>query len=107
MGRALVRNVYVDGKGYGPAFSNADRVPADVAARVTNRRAWGDVGESHEPAPVRAAASEGAAPPAVARPAGNASKADWVAYAVARGVDGAEAEALTRTELRDLFDEAG
>lgn len=106
MARSLARNVYVDGKGYGPAFGNADNVPADVAERITNPRAWGGGGESGEPAPTPAAAGEGDSSPA-GRPAGNASKADWVTYAVSQGVDADEAEALTRTELRDLFPEAG
>ena len=38
-------------------------------------------------------------PPAVPEPARNGSKADWVAYAVSKGADQAEAEALSRDEL--------
>lgn len=36
-------------------------------------------------------------------PAGNASKADWVDYAVAKGADPAEAEGCTRDDLRKSF----
>jgi len=37
------------------------------------------------------------------KPAGNASHDEWVAYAVAQGVDQEEAEALSRDQLRDRF----
>lgn len=37
------------------------------------------------------------------RPAGNASKADWVAYAVTQGADPDEAEGLSRDELREQY----
>lgn len=36
-------------------------------------------------------------------PRKSASKADWLAYAVEHGVDQAEAEALTRDQLVELF----
>lgn len=36
----LVRNVNVDGVWWGPAWGNADQVPAEVAARITNPKAW-------------------------------------------------------------------
>lgn len=39
------------------------------------------------------------AEPSVVKPAPSASKADWVAYAVARGDDPATAEASTKAEL--------
>lgn len=38
----LVGNVHVDGVWWGPAHGNADQVPADVAARITNPKAWAD-----------------------------------------------------------------
>lgn len=38
-------------------------------------------------------------------PAGNASKAEWVEYAVSQGMDADEAEGLTRNELRDTYTE--
>lgn len=40
---------------------------------------------------------------AIERPADRAAKAVWVAYAVDRGADPAEAEALTRDELVDQY----
>jgi hypothetical protein len=40
----------------------------------------------------------------VERPKGNASKAEWVAYAVAQGADEAAADAMTRDELADKYD---
>lgn len=36
-------------------------------------------------------------------PGGNASKAEWVEYAVSRGADREEAESKTRDELRDKY----
>ena len=38
-----------------------------------------------------------------AMPRKSASKTDWVAYATAQGLDSAEAEALTRDQLAELF----
>lgn len=38
-------------------------------------------------------------------PAKTAPKADWVAFAVAKGADEAEAEGLTKQELQDLYGE--
>lgn len=40
---------------------------------------------------------------AIERPADRAAKAVWIAYAVERGADPAEAEALTRDELVDQY----
>ncbi len=40
-------------------------------------------------------------------PARSASKADWVAYAVAQGADQADAEAKTRDQLAELFATGG
>lgn len=37
------------------------------------------------------------------RPSGNASKADWVAYAVAQGADEDEANGQSRDELREQY----
>ena len=45
-------------------------------------------------ADVEERATSAAAPPGV-----NAPKADWVAYAITRGLDAGEAEALTKQEL--------
>lgn len=40
-------------------------------------------------------------------PAKSASKADWVAYAIAQGVDADEAEASTRDALAERFNDQG
>lgn len=44
----LIGNVYVGGEWYGPDYGNADAVPDDVAAEITNPGAWegGEVPES-------------------------------------------------------------
>jgi hypothetical protein len=39
-------------------------------------------------------------------PAGNASKDEWVEYAVSQGYDPAEVERLSRTDIRELFQTA-
>lgn len=36
----LIRNVFVNGQGWGPGHGNADQVPDDVAAQITNPTAW-------------------------------------------------------------------
>lgn len=36
----LIRNVCVDREWWGPAWGNADQVPAKVARRITNPAAW-------------------------------------------------------------------
>jgi len=41
--------------------------------------------------------------PVRSAPARNASKVDWVDYAVVQGADRADAEALTRDELADRY----
>lgn len=38
----LASNVHVDGTWYGPSYGNADQVPAEVAAKITNPAAWGE-----------------------------------------------------------------
>lgn len=42
-------------------------------------------------------------PEQMARPAGNAKRADWAAYALAQGADPDTVDALSRDELRDLY----
>lgn len=37
------------------------------------------------------------------RPAGNASRDDWAAYALAQGADEADVEGLSRDELREQY----
>lgn len=48
----LVKNVRVDGVWYGPAYGNAENVPAEVAERITNPNAWdempGDGGQGND-----------------------------------------------------------
>lgn len=36
-------------------------------------------------------------------PAGNASAAEWRAYAVAKGLDAARVDSMTRDQIRELF----
>lgn len=51
-----------------------------------------------------------ARPDVVPRPAGNAKRAEWVAYALAQGADPDEVDAATRDELRAQYtpeDETG
>lgn len=53
-------------------------------------------------------AERGSAPPPVdpnAAPAGNASRDEWEAYAVRRGVDAAEATGMKREDLKAHVDE--
>lgn len=51
----LAKNVKVCGKWYGPAHGNAGRVPDDVAAQITNPKAWEPEPEpKEEPEPKRA-----------------------------------------------------
>ena len=47
------------------------------------------------------------APESAGPPAKSAAKAEWVAYAVAQGVEQDEAEGLKRDELVALFTEGG
>lgn len=51
----------------------------------------------------KSSAPEPAAPEATAAPAGNASKEDWYAYALANGKTGADLEGLGQREIRALF----
>lgn len=46
----LVANVLVDGEGYGPAYGNESKVPADVVRRITNPAAWDKVPAAAKPA---------------------------------------------------------
>ena len=46
---------------------------------------------------------EGGDSPGDGPPAKTAPKADWVAFAVSKGADPAEAEALTKPDLVDLY----
>ncbi len=44
----LIRNVVIDGRGFGPGYGNADDVPADVAARITNPAAGDTPPKAHD-----------------------------------------------------------
>lgn len=101
MTRKLARPVTLRGRHYLPG----DELSDDLAAMVTNPRAWGeraDAGDGGEaPLPEAPAPS----PPEPRRPKGNAGHDAWAAYRVAQGVVTAdEAEDLTRDELRDMED---
>ncbi|GGN86359.1 hypothetical protein GCM10010112_67830 [Actinoplanes lobatus] len=78
----------------------AEGEPSRQALAYFGRHAY-RVTRLDEPAPAPAPADDPADPDAPKRPAKSASKADWVAYAVAQGVDPAEAEALTRDQLAE------
>jgi len=86
MGRRLNTYVHIDGTAYGP---DSD-VPDEVAERITAPGVWDDQAEEPDPAPHD-------------RPSDRASKAAWVEFAVAQGVDPDEAEALNRDELAAKF----
>ena len=77
--RRLIRNVFVGGSWYGPAYGNADRVPAEVAEQIGGL-AW----EAQAAPEVIPAAVPGQAPPRAGRGSGRDA---WAAYAASRGVD--------------------
>lgn len=47
----LVKNAWINGKGWGPGFGNADQVPADVAALI-DADAWDEAPPAPAPAPI-------------------------------------------------------
>lgn len=106
--RRLVRNVYDGRTGYGPAFGNADSVPEDVAARITEPSAWeGD--QAPHTQPVESPGSEEAPgsgtdrqSEVLRRPAGNASQEAWFEFRAAQGVPADVLVDMTRNELRDM-----
>lgn len=74
-------------------------LPEDVpAAEVESLLRQGRIGLVEEPAP---------ALEPLARPAKSASKADWKAYGISRGLGEEEAEKATRDELAALFADGG
>jgi hypothetical protein len=76
----------------------------DVSAQDARRlRAQGFTVDTAEPA--SAPATTFLAPGEDDRPARNASKSDWVEYAVLRGHQEGSLEELTRDQIRDLFAE--
>jgi len=80
----LVRFVHVDGMVFGPG----DDVPPGIAAKITNPKAWvgGEVPTGHAPA----GTSPGGEVPEPPRSGPGSSKAAWVEYAAARGVNVAD-----------------
>jgi hypothetical protein len=57
----------------------------------------------HEQDPPGTAPSEDDGPAALERPARSASKAEWVAYAVAQGAEQDDAEAATKDQLIERY----
>lgn len=57
--------------------------------------------EVREPAPILGGSTEGEV--VSAAPTRNASKVDWVDYAVTQGADRGETEELSRDELAELY----
>ena len=97
----LVKNVKVGGTWYGPAYGNADQVPADVAKRIVNPRAWEGKGEDESPSGETATAQTAGDSPS--RPTRNDSKDDWVDYAVSQGMNRDEADTMTKAALVSLY----
>lgn len=65
----LVVNVFVNGKGYGPSFGNADDVPVEVVARIGDH-CWDEPPERgvEHGSPSSQAGGTGGAPPAPSVP---------------------------------------
>jgi hypothetical protein len=101
--KTLVKNVYVGKVWYGPAHGNAENVPAEVAARITNPRAWEGKGEDESPTGEAATTQTAGGSPS--RPARNDPKHAWVDYAVSQGADRAEAEGSSKADLVDAYGE--
>lgn len=73
MTRSLNTNVFVNGNWYGPG----QVPPAEVAELITNPKVWdGEEAELEQSEPER-----------LERPAGNASREKWAAYATQEGVE--------------------
>jgi hypothetical protein len=91
MAKKLARTVHVRNPDSNrvEVFEAGSTPPSWAAGLIENPQAWGD----DVPAEVAEAAESGA-------PAKSASKADWVAYAVAQGMDEAEADAMTKDDLQ-------
>ena len=74
----LIKNAWIDGKGYGPGFGNADEVPASVAAKI-DADAWD---EAPEVKPKRSRKAEPKPAPAPEAPSyAEAAAADAAAIA--------------------------
>jgi hypothetical protein len=67
--------------------------PSEYADLITNEQAWEPEQVDED---VADAADDGP-------PTKSASKADWKAYAIAQGMDEAEADDMTRDDLAELY----
>lgn len=104
MAKKLVKNVAVGRTWYGPAYDNADKVPADVAKQITNPAAWEGKGEDESPSGDEAATVQSSGDSS-SRPARNDPKSLWVEYAVSQGADRAEAEESSKADLVEAYGE--
>lgn len=75
--RALNTNVYVDGTWYGPG----DRVPAEVAEKIANPKAWSD-----DDPPQADRTEQGAAVKQPNRKGPGSGGSAWVEFAASKGV---------------------
>jgi hypothetical protein len=83
--RELIAHVHIDGVAYRPG----QRVPAEVAGRITNPKAWSEPALAAEE-PARQVSSIGGQEDAPAEPprSGKGSGMDaWVAYAQSLGIE--------------------
>lgn len=110
MGKKLARTVHVPNPETRAVevFTAGEEPPAWAVELITNPAAWGDDSRDVADVPTEVPRVEDVAetpqePTEADTPARNGSKADWVAYAVAQGMDQAEAEDLTRDDLADHF----
>lgn len=112
MARKLARTVTVrdpESRRYVSVLAGTTPPPL-IAELITNEAAWAsDEPETAAGPPAPETSSEpsgepsGAASGAVEQPAGNASKEEWAAYAIAQGADPVEIDTLTRNDIRDLY----
>lgn len=86
MAGRLAATVYIDGQAYGPD----DDVPADVAKRIDNPKAWAEQPTSE---------------PANEPPAGNASLEVWQEYARSKGATEDDLQDQGRDDLRKTYGE--
>lgn len=109
MARRLASTVYVqspDGEhlAFGPESTD---LPSWLSKVVSNAKAWEGGESSAADVDVDVAAPLSEPEPAVEaggeKPAGNASEAEWRAYALANGKSEADLADLGRNEIRDLF----
>lgn len=90
MPRSLNTNVFVNGNWYGPG----QIPPAEVAELITNPKVWdGDEDTKHP-----------AEPTALERPAGNASREKWAAYASQEGLE--VTDDMQRDDIKAAFDQS-